>query len=213
LTPQAPQLASSALRFTHAPPQSVAPAVQVILQLPMLQTAVAVPPSPTMARQLLVQEPQWSRSVLKSTQTPEQLLVPPGQPQAPFEQTWPAGQIFPQVPQLLGSLAVETQAPPHEVWPEAQVLLHRPPVQTDPSAHEMPHRPQCRGSLVRFAHWGGEPHETLPTGQPQVLLAQTMPPVQRMPQPPQLFESEVRSTQALPQFLSGVAQLPVQPPW
>jgi len=91
--------------------------------------------------------------------------------------------------------------------------LHRPPEQTWPSAQTIPHRPQWPGSLARFAHWGGEPHETLPTGQPQVLFAQTMPPVQRMPQPPQLFESEVRSTQALPQFLSGAAQLPVQPPW
>jgi hypothetical protein len=117
------------------------------------------------------------------------------------------------VPQLVGSLAVVTQAPPQEVWPVAQVLLHRPPVQTWLSPQAMAHRPQCWGSLVRFAHWGGEPHDTLPAGQPQALLAQTMPPVQRIPQPPQLSESEVRSTQALPQFLSGAAQLPAQPPW
>jgi hypothetical protein len=179
----------------------------------MLQTAVAVPASPTMARQEVVQAPQWSRSVLRSTHTPEQLVVPLGQPQLPPAQTCPAGQTLPQVPQLFGSLAVVTQAPPQEVWPEAQVLLQRPPVQTWPSAQTMPHRPQWPGSLARFAHWGGEPHETLPTGQPQVLLAQTIPPVQRIPQPPQLLASEVRSTQALPQFLSGAAQLPVQPPW
>ena len=213
LTPQAPQLSSSALKLTHEPPQLSAPAVQVILQVPMLQTAVEVPASLTMAWQLLVQLPQWRRSFLRSTHTPEQLVVPLGQPQVPPEQSWPAGQIFPQVPQLTGSSAVETQAPPQEVWPEAQALLHRPPVQTEPSAQEMPHRPQWRGSLARLAHWGGEPQETLPTGHPQVLLAHTMPPVQRMPQPPQLLASEVRSTQALPQFLSGAAQVPVQPPW
>jgi hypothetical protein len=50
-----------------------------------------------------------------STQTPEQLVVPCGQPHAPLLHTCPAGQIFPQVPQLLGSVAVVVQAPPHEV--------------------------------------------------------------------------------------------------
>jgi len=115
LTPQAPQLSSSEIKFTHEPPQSVAPAVQVTLQVPMLHTALAEPASPTMARQEVVQVPQWSRSFLRSTHTPEQLVVPFGQPQAPPEQSWPAGQTLPQEPQLFGSLAVVTQAPPHEV--------------------------------------------------------------------------------------------------
>lgn len=212
-TPQAPQLLSSEFRLTQEPPQLVEP-VHITTHWPERQESAAVPPSTTEpTEQAMVHEPQWSGSLEVSTHTPLQLVVPCGQPQVPLLHTWPAGQILPQVPQLSGSVAVLVQAPAQEVCPVAQVVLQMPPVQTWPSPQAMAHRPQCLGSLLRFAHWGGEPHEVLPTGQVQVLLAQTMPPVHFRPQPPQLLESEVVSTQAPPQPIRGAPQVPVQLPW
>jgi hypothetical protein len=114
-TPQAPQLLSSELRATHEPPQLVEP-VHVTTHWPERQESAAVPPSTTdPAVQTPVQDPQWSGSLEVSTQTPEQLVVPCGQPQVPLLHCWPAGQILPQVPQLSGSVVVLVQAPAHEV--------------------------------------------------------------------------------------------------
>jgi hypothetical protein len=77
----------------------------------------------------------------------------------------------------------------------------------------MLHRPQWRGSLVRFAHWAGDPHEVLPAGQPHTLFAHTIPPVHLTPQAPQWLLSEVMSAHAPPQLVRPALQLPVQAPW
>jgi hypothetical protein len=107
------------------------------------------------------------------THTPPQLTVPVGQLQATLWQSWPAGQTLPQVPQLAGSDAVSVQLPWQEVCPVGQESRHNPPEQTSLAGQLTLQRPQCCGSLVRLAHWGGVPQETLPTGQPQTLPAQT----------------------------------------
>jgi hypothetical protein len=86
-TPQAPQLPSSELRLTQEPPQLVEP-VHVTTHWPERQESAAVPPSATEpAMQAVVQEPQWRGSLAVSTQTPEQLVVPWGQPQDPLLHT------------------------------------------------------------------------------------------------------------------------------
>ena len=121
-TPQAPQLSSSDCWFTHAPPQSVAPAPHVATQFPALHTeTMGVPPSGTPpsggggAMHLMPQEPQLSGSLMVSTHTPEQFTVPGGHAHTPFEQSWPDEQTLPQAPQLLRSTFVSVQPPAQAV--------------------------------------------------------------------------------------------------
>jgi hypothetical protein len=55
--------------------------------------------------------PQCWVSVLVSTHAPPQFVVPLGHWQMPLEQVLPVGHVWPQVPQLRGSVCRLTQAP------------------------------------------------------------------------------------------------------
>jgi hypothetical protein len=61
---------------------------------------------------------------------------------APFEQTWPAGHLLAQAPQLAESAVVSTHDCPHWVVPPPHVSLQLPSQQTRPIAHTVPHAPQ-----------------------------------------------------------------------
>jgi len=74
------------------------------------------------------------------THVPPQFVSPAWQvtPQVPAEQTLPAGQAFPQAPQLDESLAVAVQIPLQQLWLAGQAgpppQPPEPPEQT-PAAH------------------------------------------------------------------------------
>jgi hypothetical protein len=52
------------------------------------------------------------------------------------------GQVIPQPPQLPGSVAVITQAPPQSVVPRPHEVTHAPAEHTCPASHARPHAPQ-----------------------------------------------------------------------
>jgi hypothetical protein len=56
--------------------------------------------------------------------------------------TVPAAQTLPHAPQLPGSVASVTQAPPHATVPGGQLDAHTPEVHTDPAAQVLPQAPQ-----------------------------------------------------------------------
>ena len=89
---------------------------------------------------------------------PHSLRVPPQVvAQVPPEQTWPAGQEVPQVPQLALSVCRLAQyaAPPfgsaHWVRPLPQVVVQTPAVQAWPSGQVVPQVPQLALSVCRLA--------------------------------------------------------------
>ena len=96
-----------------------------------------------------MQPPQFCESRDRSTQAPEQLVVPGGQLllQAPFPQTSPGAQASPQLPQFFGSLTTSTQAPLHRVLPASHTQV--PLVQLWRAPQATPHEPQFFGSLAR----------------------------------------------------------------
>ena len=70
--------------------------------------------------------------------------------------------------------------------------------------------PQCAGSFVRSAQIPLQ--FVLPAGHAQVPAAQLMPPVQAMPQPPQLVLLVLVSTHAPLQFVRPAPQEDIQRP-
>src|SRR5262249_45444645 len=62
--------------------------------------------------------------------------------QVPAWQVSPAVQALPQVPQLLASFCVSTQALPHLVRLPPQTDAHVPPVHTSVEPQALPHMPQ-----------------------------------------------------------------------
>jgi hypothetical protein len=91
----------------------------------------------------LAHVPQLAASVIVSTHTPEQVLCPAAQPQAPLVQAWPPAHLLPQKPQLVASVWVFAQLLPQAVSPVAQPAAHlfcehtRPPLQTVPQAPQL----------------------------------------------------------------------------
>ena len=67
---------------------------------------------------------------------------------APPEHVWPLAQAWPQVPQLAGSVAVITHAPPQRVAPAGQLEVQRPLAQVWPDGHAVPHAPQLAVSVA-----------------------------------------------------------------
>src|SRR5437868_10240746 len=67
--------------------------------------------------------------------------------QTPAAQAWALGQVLPQVPQLAGSVSVETQAPLQKVWPGPQVVWQFPLEHTCAEVQAFPQAPQLLGSL------------------------------------------------------------------
>jgi hypothetical protein len=71
----------------------------------------------------------------------------------PDEQDWPVGHMCPQMPQLLGSVSVLTQAPEHSVSPVWQlVTTHWPLVHVEPEGHLCAQLPQWSGLLAVSTH-------------------------------------------------------------
>jgi hypothetical protein len=117
-----------------------------------------------------LQSPQWSGSLVRSTQTPLHRDKPALQavthcPPAHWERplsTLP--QALPQLPQLPSSLVASTQALPQRVSLPVQTKSHLPPRHTAPAAdvegQACPQAPQFLGSLSRSTHL--PPHATAP---------------------------------------------------
>jgi hypothetical protein len=59
----------------------------------------------------VVHVPQWSGSIVGSTQTPLQAVRPVGQRHAPLTHAVPPPQALPHAPQFAMSVAMSTQAP------------------------------------------------------------------------------------------------------
>jgi hypothetical protein len=213
--PHEPQLSGSAVRFTQAPAQAVAPAPQSVLQTPVLHTWLAAQAWP--------QLPQFLGSRLVWTQAPPQSVIAPpppptaGQPQLPLLQTCPLEQVTPQPPQLFVSVAVATQAPAQFVVPAPHEATQVPDEHTWLDAHLVPQVPQFAGSVTRSAHW--PLHVTVPGGQLHLSFEHDCPPLQVTPHAPQFVRLDVRSTQApahevrLPAPASDIEQLFVHAPW
>jgi hypothetical protein len=79
-------------------------------------------------------------------------------------------------------------------------------VQTRPCPHCIPHAPQFAGLFVVLVHTGGMPHWLVLGGQTHIPPVHTLPPVQAIPQPPQLFTSVVVLTQAPVQLVVPAGQ-------
>jgi hypothetical protein len=106
----APQWVGSPLVSTHAPPQLVSPDWHVKPHVPLSQVGAALVGAVQTA---LLQAPQCEVSFWRSTQEPEQSVVPLPQfvTQLPPAQTSPVLQVLSQVPQWLRSDWVSMQAP------------------------------------------------------------------------------------------------------
>jgi hypothetical protein len=101
----------------------------------------------------LSQPPQCAVDVFVSTQPPPQAVSPVEQPAAhcPAWQTCPAGQAWPQLPQLAALLVRLAQVPLHSISPVAQPQC--PPMQGVPAGHAVPQAPQLVGLVSRSTHW------------------------------------------------------------
>jgi hypothetical protein len=63
----------------------------------------------------------------------------------------PAGQAFPQEPQLAGLLLRSTQVVPHFVWPLGHAIsLQAPLMHCVPAPHTRPQEPQLLGSVLKL---------------------------------------------------------------
>ena len=120
-------------------------------------------------------------------------------------------------PQLLGSDATFTQAPPHDI--KLSGHLQWPPSQTSPGLHAVPHAPQFSSSWSRSvqkvshaifvftARVSPEPdvpprgflmHSVIPAEQTHVPPLHSRPGGQTVPHAPQFTESVMGSTQTTP---------------
>jgi hypothetical protein len=202
-------LARSLWVSRQAPLHSVSPAVH----------AQALPPQLWSERQARLQAPQLARSTVRSRQTPAQLVSPVGQltTQRPAWHACPAPQATPQVPQLAPSVWRSTQRPVHTLCPDGQLSAHTPLPHTCPEAQVVLHAPQLALSLRVFT---SQPLAALPSQSakpaahaprahaPLTQDAPALAKAQRMPQPPQLFASDVLTwvSQPLPDTPSQLAK-------
>ena len=106
-----------------------------------------------MARQACPQLPQFSESVVVSTQTPLHEVLPNTEQartsfvsQDPPEHHCVDPHGCPQLPQFALLVWVSTHAPPQLVWPELHTTVHVPPEQICPAGQAWLHKPQFEGS-------------------------------------------------------------------
>jgi hypothetical protein len=184
LAPQAPQLFSSVLGSTQAPPQASCPVgqAQVLGELGGCATQVAP------VAQAFAHDPQCCTLVVMSTQAPfvPQAPSPVLHWQAPSKQNWSAGHAWPQLPQFAELPVVSTQELPHCVS-EPQPLAHWPPEHTMPFAHRVPQAPQFAGSDVVSVQ--APEHDVCPVRQPQAPPEHTWPLGHWAPHAPQFAAS------------------------
>lgn len=117
---------------------------------------------------------------------------------------------MPHAPQLLGSFVVSTHALEQSVRPLPHDVVHVPVEHTCIDAHLFPQEPQLLGSPCVLVHtppqrWPLLKHTHWP-------IWQVVPPLQTMPQAPQLALSVCSSTQAAPHCVCPVVQLEVHLP-
>lgn len=104
----------------------------------------------------------------------------------------PAGQTFPQAPQLLGSVWVEAQVPfGQAVWPGPH--WHTPLTQDWPAPQVLKHAPQCCGFEPTATQT--LPQSAWPEGHSHLPETQLVPSGHTWPQPPQCSGSESTFTQ------------------
>jgi hypothetical protein len=133
--------------------------------------------------------------------------VPPPATQALFSQRWVPVQGRLQPPQWVTLVAVSTHAVPHIICPPGQLELQLVPLQTWLAAQ----------TLVQLPQWvaSDATQEPLQSSRPawhwHWLFWQIRPPLQGMPQAPQLFESDAVFTHSEPQSSCPAAQ-PLVPP-
>jgi len=77
-----------------------------------------------------------------------QLAEPPVQ--TPLTQDAPVPHAWPHAPQLFVSVAVLVQVVPHNVCPDAHVVVHTPDTHCCAAPHIMLHPPQFLGSVCSF---------------------------------------------------------------
>lgn len=138
--------------------------------------------------------PQLSGSDLRSTHCPATSVSPGRQTHWPPLQKRSSWQALPQLPQLRGSFFASTQLVPHAVKPASQPhapLVHRPKL----GAQSLPQAPQCSSFVATSTH--EPPQTTSDAGQAHWPETQLAPVGQSLPQLPQLFGSEERSTQPI----------------
>jgi len=159
--------------------------------------AGAVPPVPAVEPPEPVVPPRPAEPVV-----PPVPAVPPPVPAAPVV---PADPLVPPAPVVPPVPVGSTQAPFVQVWDDpqqavphmvpAQVELQVVPLQTWPLAQTLAQLPQWAAS-----DGTQEPlHSSWPLGQAHWLFWQVFPPLQGMPQAPQLLESVAVFTHSVPQ--------------
>jgi hypothetical protein len=123
-------------------------------------------------------------------------------------------QMWPHVPQLLGSFVRSWQTPLQFVVPTGQTQTL--PWQVSPGGHALPQLPQLAESDVTSTQ--AAPHNRVPDGHMQAPFWHVAPGGQILPQPPQLPASLKKSTQWLLQSRgaelgqqSGLFELPLPP--
>jgi hypothetical protein len=112
-----------------------------------------------------------------------------GATHSPIRQRSVAAQTTPQAPQFIGSRITGAQVPSQSTVLPAQSHTDASQV---PTPHALSHSPQWRGSRVRSAQ--RLPHCERVSGHTHAPATQREPPVQVMPQPPQLVGDVCRST-------------------
>lgn len=212
----APQLATLVCVFTSQPfaafmSQSAKPALQVIPHMPERHAgwALAAP------AQVLPHVPQLAVLCAVFTSQPSAALllqsayVPVhAKPQVPIAQVALAfaglGQALPHIPQLSGSVSLETQAPLQLVRPGPQVMVQAPALHTRPAPHAWLHVPQFAGSLFVSVH---VPLQSVSVPEhTQAPFTQLVPPAQGWLHMPQLALSVCGSMQPLPQSICAPGQ-------
>jgi hypothetical protein len=98
--------------------------------------------------QALPHAPQLATSVCSSMQRPAHATVPAGHAQLPPTHVAPPVQLTPQPPQFAGLRVTSTQPFVHDIVSAGHVVSHMPELQTWPTAHAVPHAPQCFASLA-----------------------------------------------------------------
>lgn len=120
--------------LTHALLHAVVGDAHDSMHVPPLQTCADV--------HFVLHAPQFSGSLLLSTQTPPQTICPLGHWQIPETHERPPVQTVPHVPQFASSVAVLTQSNPHAVVPGRHCVAQAPARHSWPAAQTFAHVPQ-----------------------------------------------------------------------
>ena len=185
--PQPPHASGLVDSFRHCPLQSVSPGRHA--QAPFRQYWEAPHWVP--------QAPQCCGSFFRSRHVPLQVVRPGSQAQAPVAHVSNVGlQVAPQAPQFLGSVTRFAQMPPGQVVVPGPAQAHAPEMQVPAAPQLIPHPPQLRGSLARFAH--PFVHATSLAGQEHCPETHEAPGTHALPQRPQFCGSLARFAQLPP---------------